>query len=413
MKDTIRKLLLKLQTVMRTDLLYATKGSFWLLLGSVGGSFASLIVAVVFARFVPKETYGNYKYVLSTVGLLSAFTFTGLSDAIVRSVARGFDKSLGLGFWKNWQWSALMIVGLVGLGGWYLFQGNLELGFGMLFAAAFAPLLNSAALFPALLQGKKEFRVNTLYNIWRSLLPALVLIIVVLFTQNIIALVAAYFIANSAVTLFLYRKTQKTFITNDKIDPEMLSFGKHLSLVGIIGAVSLYLDRILIFHYLGAAETAIYSFAIAFPEQLDSVVSNLQTLALPKFSARSKEDIQKTLFRKILIVFLALIPVTGLYILVAPTLYRLFLPQYMEAVPYTIGYIFVLIATGTARLPMAFLTSQHAIKERYIIGIFAPILRIVLMLVLIHTYGIWGVIFARVVTKYINLLVGLVLVRRL
>ena len=44
--------------------------------------------------------------------------------------------------------------------------------------------------------------------------------------------------------------------------------------------------RILAFHYLGAVELAIYSFAIAPPEQIKGVFKFLGTLALPKFSKR-------------------------------------------------------------------------------------------------------------------------------
>ena len=57
-------------------------------------ALASLTMAIVFARFLPQETYGTYKYVMSIVGLIGAFSFSGMTTVVARAVAQGHDKTI-------------------------------------------------------------------------------------------------------------------------------------------------------------------------------------------------------------------------------------------------------------------------------------------------------------------------------
>ena len=85
---------------------------------------------------------------------------------------------------------------------------------------------------------------------------------------------------------YFFKITLNKFPPNQNHDPETISYGKHLSFTGIIGTVATYLDRLLIFHYLGAVEVAIYSIAIAPPEQIKNLFKNIPTLAMPKLAQK-------------------------------------------------------------------------------------------------------------------------------
>ena len=64
-KEKIYKLLRKSEKWTHTDMIYLAKGGFWLTLGQIISSVSSFALAVAFANFLPKEVYGNYKYIIS------------------------------------------------------------------------------------------------------------------------------------------------------------------------------------------------------------------------------------------------------------------------------------------------------------------------------------------------------------
>ena len=84
-------LLKPLERFLGTDVSYLVRGSFWLVIGSVASMLIGLLLSILYARYLPKETYGSYRYVLSIVSMVGIFSLPGFGTAITRSSARGFD----------------------------------------------------------------------------------------------------------------------------------------------------------------------------------------------------------------------------------------------------------------------------------------------------------------------------------
>ena len=68
LKQKIYRLLRWSERWTRTDMVYFTKGGFWLSLGQIFGSLAGLVLALIYANFLPKTTFGIY-WVVSLVDL--------------------------------------------------------------------------------------------------------------------------------------------------------------------------------------------------------------------------------------------------------------------------------------------------------------------------------------------------------
>ncbi|OHA99632.1 MAG: hypothetical protein A3E93_00670 [Candidatus Zambryskibacteria bacterium RIFCSPHIGHO2_12_FULL_43_12b] len=58
------------------------------------------------------------------------------------------------------------------------------------------------------------------------------------------------------------------------------------------------------------------------------------------------------------------------------------------------------------------LTTQKAAKEQYIITTFGSVSQIVLMLILVHSFGIMGIIWAYLISKYLTAILSYALVKR-
>ncbi len=162
--------------------------------------------------------------------------------------------------------------------------------------------------------------------------------------------------------------------------------------MAIISQSAAYLDKILLFNFIGPSQLAVYSFAQLLPEQVQTILGNISALALPKFAPKSREEIRMNIMKKIKKLFFLAGAVMALYIIIVPYFYRIFFPQYLNAVPYSQVMIFSLIAFPISLLGTTF-EAKMMKKELYLIKL-KSFARVMFMAVLIPFYGIWGAIFA-------------------
>ena len=323
-KGKIYHLLRWSEKYFKTDMVYLAKGGSWLTLGQIVSSASSFLLAIAFANLLPKETYGIYKYVLSIMGILAIPTLSGMSTAITQAVARGYEGSFSPVLKTKIRWGLLGGLASLVLAGYYYFNGNTTLTISFLISAAFLPFMDSFGIYNALPQGRKLFGISSRYGIISQIAGVSTMITAVFLTNNLFIILLAYFIPWTLMRFIFLQITLKKFPPNQNQDPKTISYGKHLSLIGVIGTIASYLDRILIFHFLGAVEVAIYSFAIAMPEQIKGYFKNISTLTLPKLSKRSFKEINSVLYKRLLKLFIAGGLIAGIYILAAPYIFKIF-----------------------------------------------------------------------------------------
>lgn len=376
---------------LRTDTRYLATGGFWLFLGKGVDIVSGLILAVAFANLLPLEIFGTYQFILSMAAVAGAFTLTRMNTAIAQAVSRDFEGSFRVGVFTKLKWSLGIAAVSIAIALYYFINDNYTLGLSMLIVGAFSPFLESFKLYNAFLVGKQEFRTSVLFGIWRKLIPLLAIVCTILLTDNVITLVLVYFLAHVLVVVILYWQVVRIYQPKQKADPLTVNYSKHLSATDFLSVLSTNLDKILVFHYLGAAQLAIYSFALMPVKQLHSVSGVLQTLTLPKFSTRNIEEIKDTLPRKAFILFVVMSLVVIAYILAAPFLYGWFFPQYIDSIFFSQVVALMLLSIPAIMLGQVFVAHRRK-KEIYTVGISISLLRIILILILLPLYGIWGAI---------------------
>ncbi|OGG55281.1 hypothetical protein A3D62_00965 [Candidatus Kaiserbacteria bacterium RIFCSPHIGHO2_02_FULL_49_11] len=405
MKNKIYNLIRWTEKYVKTDMLYLVKGGSWLTLGQGVGTLTGLALAIGFANLLPKEVYGNYSFALALAGVIGAFTLTGMRTAITQAVARGYDGVLETGFWLSMKWSVFMVVAALAAALYYFLQENDSLAISLLIIGAFSPLLISSALYSGFLNGKKDFKTGTIFNIFTHAIPAALLLTTIFLTDNVVLIVLSYFVGNTGVNAFFYVMTMRKYRPTRHIDPSTISYSKHLSFLNILSTAADYLDKILIFHYVGAAQLAIYAFAIALPTQLRGLLRNINSLLLPRFAEGEKETVQKGLREKIFWTGCVSTISVGMYIVAAPFIYRLFFPQYLDSVFYSQLFSLIIIPATMGIVSSAFLEAHREQKALYVTRIASPIIRIGLLVSLGYFYGIVGIIAASIIAKTIMLAV--------
>jgi O-antigen/teichoic acid export membrane protein len=376
----------------KTDMVYLAKGGWWLTIGEIITIIAGVLLSIAFANLLPKETYGTYKFVISIAGIVSAFTLSGMGHAVTRATAKGYEGSLRKGFKSMLVWSlGIVIIGL-GLSGYYFFQQNNLLGISMILIAFSYPLIQSSRLYINFLTGIKNFKYKSFYLIIWEITQLAVVGATLFLTDDLLIILSIFFAINTVLSFSLYLFTLKKFKPNRRTTSETISYGKHLSIINIINTVAKHIDKVLIFHFLGAVELAVYSFAVLPIQKLDNIKGIIGNLALPKFSKTSISTLKKTLTKKAFILFGLSVFSTVILIAVLPNIFKLIFPQYMESVIYAQVFSVSILAFPGILFAQA-LRGHAKKKELYKSDITANVLKIIGLLILLPMYGIWGAIF--------------------
>ncbi|MEK7072607.1 MAG: oligosaccharide flippase family protein, partial [Patescibacteria group bacterium] len=348
--------------------------------------------------------YGIYKYVLSMASILSIPTLSGMTTALAQSVARGYDGSFMIATKARIKWGLIGALASLILASYYFYNDNITLTFSFLISAVFLPFMDSLNSYEAVLVGKKMFKDNTKYNIIIKIIATIITISALYLTNNLFILIFCYFITYTVLRFIFLLVAKKQTKLNNQIDPQTVSYGKHLSLMTVIEIIASQLDKILVFNRLGAIELGIYSFAIAMPEQIKGLLKNIQSLALPKFAQSQYIENRKTMVIKMFKLSLLVLPIIIIYIIIAPYIFKIFFPQYLDAVLYSQIFSISLI-TISASLPVTFLQSQSDTKKLWQINLLSPIIQIVILVLAIYFYGLIGMVSARIINRFLNLFI--------
>ena len=389
------------ESFFKTDMVYVASGGFWLTLGYIISSLTGLALSIGFANLVSKEVFGHYKFILSLISFIGAFSLVGMGAAVTQAVSRGFEGALSYGIRTSLKWGILpTVISSVG-SVYYFINGNTSLAISLFVAGILSTFISAITLYGSFISGKKDFKTNTLYSIIRSIITVGFMLLIMVIFKNEVLIVIAYFASIALSALYFHWKTIKKYQPNNKIDPDTSSYSKHLSAMNVIGTMAEYLDKILIFHFFGAAQLAIYSFAIAIPTQLRSYNKVLGTMVFPKASNTPISVLQQILPRKAAVMFAVAIVGVVAYFFLAPYIYEIFFPQYLESVKFSQIYGLTFLVIPAMFFNQALLAHMRK-RELYITKVGVPIVKIIMLVILLPIFGIWGAIISLLVTQMLQ-----------
>lgn len=391
----------RLEQIVRTDISYIARGGSWLLVGQALTSLVGFATAMAFANLLLPETYGMYKFVLSVAAIVGAFSLTGMRTAIVRAVSQGHDGALKTGVREFLKWSFGLTLIPFGIAFYYYLNDDKSLTYAFLIVGALLPLFRVTPLSSALLEGKKDFKRQVGVNLFQTIIPAAFLILAVFLKENMLIVLSVYYLSNIFAGILTFWYISHIYKPHEGEEHSTLKYSTHLSVMGLIERIAGQIDKILMFHYFGAAQLALYSFALAVPQEMQTINKILKTLAFPKLSAQKIGVIKAHVHRK----FFAYVGfVTVLFIAYfagATYFYHFFLPQYTDAVPYSQLYALTFFAMPLFLFSQTFMAHEKT-KELYATKTVHPLVRVSMMLVLIPLYGIWGAIIAELIAQLIS-----------
>ncbi|MDQ5927779.1 MAG: hypothetical protein QG633_217 [Patescibacteria group bacterium] len=384
----------------KTDMVYLTRGSAWVSSTHMVTSVMGLLASIAFANFLPQETFGEYKYVLSIAGFLAALTLPGINTALTRASAGNNDGALMLAWATKLKWGILATIASSVLSLFYFLRGDTGLSLSFLVAALFLPFVEASLSYYPFLTGKSLFRDAASKQSLIIIATNALVITTAFFSKELVATISAYFFSWALIATFFFFQTKRTAVKNEHIDDKMVEYGVHMSAIGIIESIATYLDKVLLFNLLGPVALATFSFAIVFPQNVKSAIRNISQVAFPKFVNKSLADIGASLHTKVLIAALLSIPIAIIYWICAPLIFEYLFPQYGDAVMLSRLYAIIIIFAPKVLYRTA-LEARGRKRELYVFQMTSSLAKIGLLAILIPLFGIIGALWAVIATEVI------------
>jgi O-antigen/teichoic acid export membrane protein len=412
MRNKAYQLLRKSESIFKLDMIYIAKGGLWTTLSFSTGLIGSLATMVAFGNLLPRETYGIYTYLISLGGSLAFLTLTGTGPAVTRAVARGIESVVPEALRLQLRYNLLAIATVTAAASYYLFKGNVTFSVALFLLAIAYPVAETFHLYANILTGRKRFDLLAKVTTLITLTGALTMVVTLLLTDNVLTIIGVFAFMSLVPKIFVYRwvtRNLKKQEPNPEDLREMRRTAFHITGAGIIGTIASYIDKIILFQIAGPISLAIYGFAIAGPERLKSLVKNWLSIALPRLTESTLREIRRVFYKRVFLSVLIGAVLAGLYVFLAPQLFRWFLPKYSDSVLYSQIYSLVLLVTPPAIYIANIFSAQNMLRAIYAQNLGNHLVRIVLFVMGAWLWQIWGLIAASIISSVINSIYGIIL----
>lgn len=410
-KERLVKVLRWSERYIKTDMAYIMRGGFWLTFGQAVSSASSFLLAIAFANFFDKETYGVYKYVFAVIGILTIPTLRYMNIATTQSVAQGKEGTALAALKIKILWGLLSVVGALAVGGYFLLNGNKITGLLLLICSPFLPFKDSFSIYVSILNGKRDFRRATLLSSIPTILGMVIITTILVLTRNVYFVLLSYFIFWTLANLILLKKTLQVYKLNNIVDQKSIVYGKKVSLIGVLATIAAHFDKLITYHYLGAASLAVYSVALAPISQINGMAGNINTLATPNFSKQDSQTLKGSLKTKEWRIAVLSILISLLYIVLSDTFFDIFFPKYEEAVSLSQIIAVSIPFTVIARFRLTAIQSRFAARTSYIYASITSITQIVLNFIGVYFFGLTGIVASYVLICVFQLLTTWIMIK--
>jgi O-antigen/teichoic acid export membrane protein len=310
------------------DLPYFVENGFWVVLSQFVQLSASFAASVVFARYLTKETFGEYQLFVSICGMLTLFSFPGLGISILRSVAKGADYSYIQGVKFSFKTTLLTIPIFVGLAAWYYFHGKQQLGIAFICAGLLFSFIHAHDKWNSYWNAKEKFEKVSKQEIIQSLILNVLLIFSAIFFSNyLVAITGVYLFVYTGFNTFWHYRI-KVGITEKRIDEDCIPYGKYMTRMAIFTGVILYFDKIII-GFFDLKMLAVFGIALKLFDIIKQVLKSIYSVSSPKFV---KKNVTIGREKVIFLFLVGLLISVFLYFIAEPIIIFVYTDSYKEAV---------------------------------------------------------------------------------
>lgn len=399
------------------------KNSVWLLSANVVLRILSALVIVVLARKLGVEAFGQYSFALSFVGFFVVFTSFGFTNLLIRDVAK--DKSL-TGRYVNNILSIKIVFSAIAL--IILFFISLFIGkseslliviyvFGIhLIVTGFSEILRSV------FHAYELMEFDSITKIVEKGLWAVLLLLVIFNNLSLlnVALATLFSAILGLGITYLFVKARISSIRLEfdfKLWKKIIIAATPFALTGVFALINFRIDQVMLSFITNDVQVGIYSAAYKIIDILATVPGLLLTALYPVFSVlyhKNRRMFSRSFELSLRYVIILAIPVTiGVYLLSSNIIGLVYGPEYSGSVEVLKILIFISFFTFINTPLFVVLNAVGKQKVTMINTAFTAIVNVVMNLMLIPKYGIYGAAFSTIISEITFLILSYYQLRKM
>ncbi len=335
-----------------------TRNTSYLTASYIVQKILSFFYFILVARMISVEEFGRYTFALSFATIFSVFVDIGLTQALIREVAKFRDKG------TVYLTSTLLLKGLLSI----LVYGAIIVAINLLgysaevknlvYVSALIMLLDQFTLsFWGVFRGFQNLKFEAISVIINQALIVITGVTILYLHLPLIFLMVPFLVGSSFNLLFSGVSVRKKL--NVKLDwhfdKDVIKFLVKLAvpfaLIAIFSRIYGYIDSVMLSKMVGDKAVGLYSAAMKLPFALQFIPAALAAAIFPAFTANfvsDKEQLRRTFDRVMNVLILMVVPISaGTIVLAEPIVRVFFSAKYLAAVPsleiLMVGLIFVFL----------------------------------------------------------------------
>lgn len=380
------------------DAHYFAKNSFLVLLGQGVGFLRGIVSGYLVARFFEQETYGQYQFMLSIMGMLAVFSIPGMATPVARAWSKNEPFSIDAITRHQvmvGSIGSLLLLGAIPFLGLY---GKADLWPLFVAAAIIFPVPSIAMVrFGSYTVGKARFDIALRANVAWSLISIVCTTSIILFNQSALLMLVVATLAPPIVYLWMGRNFTPTASKDPEDSAKIVRFAWRLTFASLPADLTWYLDKLMISHFFGLNQLALFSVALIIPEQVKIFTKQFFPVAFSKQASIVDSRESRRKLTQAVLAGTAVFSVGAVaYALVSPVLMALLFPQYDTAqLSLLTSVAAISVVTNPASLFGQYLEAQGMIRETRIAQWSAAGFFAVALVTLIPAFGLLGAVLAR------------------
>lgn len=317
------------------------------LFGVVGEAISGVLLFVVFiiiARWFGSSQFGTFSYILAFVGIFQLIADFGLTNILVREIARSREKVaeiVGAVRPLAWLFSALILVSVSAIA--YPLSSSSEVYAATLLMAVAVLATFHSVIYGSVCRAHEEMGFNALGNAGHKVLLLGAVVLALTRDGGLLGVSIAFVAANVAQGVFFYLVARRRYLRHLqwKVDPGywryLVSEAAPVGIAMIFRRLTLHADTLLLAALSTSTAVGLFNVAYKLVQVVDMVPF---TLALPLFpplsrlARESKDKLHAVLSRVLSIFMIAGAPIAVWIFISAPLIVSLlFGDNYRDAVP--------------------------------------------------------------------------------
>lgn len=394
----------------------------WLMVSQILTSVFAFVWTILTARYLGPSDYGVFGTAVSFSTIFGVFATFGIFTYLVRAISTDFENedkyinnTLSLKIFL-----AIFYLIIVFLAAFFLGWNRYVIGFCMLFAFEYI-IKSYHDVFFSSFQAHEKIKYQAITNIIINSLTLIFIVLVIVTDFGLLGIAFAYILANFVALIYAVFAIRKHIIKprlsfDFEFYKMLIKAGIPFALTGLFYTIYYSIDIVMITQFATTYDTGLYNSAYKLISVLALFYSIYSAVIFPVMSKLFKDEkdlLQLSFVKSIKYLSLVTIPIAVFTSFYGYDIIAIYGSEFMEAggvikiLIWTVCFLFI---NGACSLILNASHEEYSVTKIYSI---AAVFNVVLNLILIPKYSVYGASVATVLSEILILILELYMIRKI